>query len=380
MYTRLFFIVAICFLFSSNVWAKGGAFASGQVIKGISDTSNIRAGKFGEDFATEAYRLRGYTVIKNPNGHTGIDMIAYKGSRGNMTELKIVEVKTTTKGAKPSLTKNPGKPKQMSEKWIADRVGKFGKRPDPKSQMIANAIKSFATKNGTKLQPLGEVFHVDILNGKYTIYDDVKILRNTKFNPQPIDRSLIRIVERATTQTAKANAVRLLSEFDQLSTQALKEAPIVVRQGAGTATRAAQMGTVVRIGGGVAGIVFGVVDIGYGVYELREIDRRYYVGELDYDITLGKNIVVAQRMALGGTTVVAGILLLVPEPIITKAVALGLTITIIAGHAILMVTDYFLERTQVKRLEHRRKLLAKISWDTRGEICIDQLRAMANKI
>ncbi|MCL2742637.1 MAG: hypothetical protein FWE67_02175, partial [Planctomycetaceae bacterium] len=56
----------------------------------------------------------------------------------------------------------------------------------------------------------------------------------------------------------------------------------------------------------------------------------------------------------------------------------GLTITIIAGHAILMVVDYFLERTQAKRLEHRRELLAKISWDERRAVCLEQLRKMAD--
>jgi hypothetical protein len=136
----------------------------------------------------------------------------------------------------------------------------------------------------------------------------------------------------------------------------------------------------IHIAGGVVSIVFGSWEIGSGIVEWREIDRQFYAGEWDTDIMRVKKILAGGRVVLGTLEVASGILLLLPEPVITKIIAEGLIVTVVVGYIILEVVNYALGRVQAKRVEARQKIQARFQWQERWQFGNCQLREQIQKI
>lgn len=241
-------------------------------------------GNFGEQLTAEALRLRGYTVIQNPQGVNGLDLVVYKGTLPKPSELKIVEVKTTTTGAAPQLTAKTG---QMSEEWLAKQLKALENATDDASRQLAKGIRHAAGRNGT-LQLLGEVHHVDTLHCQLTIYDDVARMQSTKADPQNIERLLKDIAKKAKSATARANATRLLADLDQIAaagrtagsagTAAGSSATVIDDVAVGASKSVAK--TVLK-GGAKACVVAGVaVDAGCRGYDSYKTEKAYKNGEV----------------------------------------------------------------------------------------------------
>ncbi len=130
-------------------------------------------------------------------------------------------------------------------------------------------------------------------------------------------------------------------------------------------------------------IVGGAVDIGYGIHEWNEADRRLSAGELDEDIYYVKKHVAASQVFVGTATIVGSTvvilnstgmtLLATPEPIVTKIAG----VVVFAVSVGFVATDYALERIQGQRIEAKRELLKHIDEKARQRIVIDQLQEMA---
>lgn len=145
-------------------------------------------------------------------------------------------------------------------------------------------------------------------------------------------------------------------------------------QTAGIAARFIKPGTLIRIGGGVTAIVGGAFDMGYGVHKYYTAHQRYLSGELDWDIAAGKKVLAVGHVITGAGGVAAGILLIVPEPVFTKATAAALIIAGVVYIIVDYILDAYLERLQAKRTLQRQETLARITWQERQTVCIEQLR------
>lgn len=136
-----------------------------------------------------------------------------------------------------------------------------------------------------------------------------------------------------------------------------------------------KIGNVVYKIGGAVVIAGGALDMGYGVHKYYTAHQRYLAGELDWDIAAGKKVLAVGHVILGSGGVTVGVLLLVaPEPVFTKVAGV---ILVVAGATYLIVDyvlDNYLEKLQAKRTLQRQETLARISWQERQKVCIDQLR------
>jgi hypothetical protein len=128
--------------------------------------------------------------------------------------------------------------------------------------------------------------------------------------------------------------------------------------------------------GGVVLIVGGVFDVGYGAYVIHDTERRYSLGELDSDIRTGKLIIGGSRIVVGAAAIAAGVLIIVPEPVYTKAAAAGIIVGVIVAVVVIEVVDYALERIQAKRTAERLRLAQEIDETERYHIVFDELRKM----
>jgi hypothetical protein len=175
-----------------------------------------KAGAWGESFAGETLRRRGFQEvheIKTGSNH-GIDRVAVKRSPdGLIRDVKFVEVKTTW-GSRPRLGETKYSGRQMSRRWMADRLHAMRRSRDPRVSGLAKEIYRYSKGSGRSLESFGEIMHVNNRTGKYTRYrtDGKSILSSGS-----IERLLKQVVQqRASSPTARAWAARSLATWDQI--------------------------------------------------------------------------------------------------------------------------------------------------------------------
>jgi hypothetical protein len=152
--------------------------------------------------------------------------------------------------------------------------------------------------------------------------------------------------------------------------------PIAYGESAAEAIGKAKSERKVMVVGGVMLIIGGAIDIGFGIYSYHKASQRYFAGELDYDIMVGKKFVAGGQVVLGASSVVVGVLILFPEPVITKVAAAAIGGVVLVGSMICLIADMRLESMQSKRTKHNKRLLAQIDRQARQSICLDSLRKM----
>jgi len=348
MYYRLFIFVAVFFLSFSNVWARQTPFARGQLT-----TKQVE--QFGED---------GVKFLAEKNGWQAILTPADKGSRRQGFDYVYRSANNTivveAKGGKSPLGTGYGS-RQGTPEWAVKAA---------EATLKSNAATE-ADKQAAKI----------VLKAAREGKLDVAVIRTEHVHGVPKTPVLEPMMKSTPTSIKLAKQVpvnlRGVSFNSMKSTtvaggRAGRGVPLLSEQ-ARMASKIRVAAEGFRIAGGVISIAFGVYDIGSGVVYWREIDRRLYAGELDFDIATGKKVIAGGRVVLGTFGIASGILLLIPEPVVTKAVAMGLVIVVVAGHVILEIADYAFDRIQAKRIKHRQEVLSHIDWHERQRFCRDHL-------
>lgn len=178
---------------------------------------NKMLGAWGEDFAEQTLRLRGYKIYK-PSYH-GIDRIAIKqAADGAIRDVKFVEVKVTN-GNKFQLP-NTKYGRQMSREWLAHKLKKMRQSGKPAMTKLAMAISRFRKASGGPIESFGEVMHIDARAGKVTVYEaDGKTIK-ASFS---LERVLKDIEKRASSKDARRWAARALAALDQIRAGTMSE-------------------------------------------------------------------------------------------------------------------------------------------------------------
>ena len=171
-----------------------------------------RSGDWGEDFVQETLKLRGYDVYKTP-GLQGIDRIAVRRAPdGTLLDVKLIEVKTH-RGTTPKLSETKGSGKQMSRKWLADRLKEMSKSSDPEVRKLAREVSQFRKTMGVPIERLGELHDVNTRTGKYKIRNPITHAVQSEMK---LDRLLKNIKSRAKAKDARKWAKNTLSSLDQI--------------------------------------------------------------------------------------------------------------------------------------------------------------------
>jgi hypothetical protein len=187
-------------------------------------TANVwrsQTGAWGENLVEESLRLRGFDeilTIKTPH-NTGIDRIAIKrNASGQIMDVLFVEVKTTRSDKlRLGVTKQSGR--QMSRKWLADRLRAAYRSGDVTLKRLAQDIRRFARTSGRPLESLGEIHHVNTASG---VIRRVAADGRTELSSQSIERLLSQIRRKAVSRNAREWAGRSLAGLPMIRTTAMK--------------------------------------------------------------------------------------------------------------------------------------------------------------
>lgn len=173
------------------------------------------AGKWGESFVEETLRLRGFNEVYElkAGGNQGIDRIAVKrGLNGQILDVKFVEVKVS-RGKDPRLSSTKKSGRQMSRKWLSDRLRSLRQSGDPALRELAHEISKFRKSSGKSIVSLGEVVHINTASGAYIVFEaDGRTVKAT----ESIERLLRDVQKHAQSVRAKNWSVRALADWDQI--------------------------------------------------------------------------------------------------------------------------------------------------------------------
>jgi Holliday junction resolvase-like predicted endonuclease len=129
-------------------------------------------GAWGENLAEQSLRQRGYrnVISLKRHGNQGIDLVALKSNpNGRLSDVRFIEVKTTRTDT-PRLGQTQMSGRQLSRKWIADRLYSAWRSNDQETKRLAFSIHRFAKTTGRPLETMGEIIHIDPRTGALTGY------------------------------------------------------------------------------------------------------------------------------------------------------------------------------------------------------------------
>lgn len=171
-------------------------------------------GAWGESLTDQTLRLQGYDVmeIKSP-GNQGFDRVAVKrGPGGVLVDARIVEVKTH-RGSKARLNKTRHSGRQMSWKWMTDRLRDMRRSGAPAVKELASEISRFTKQKGIPLTSIGEIHDINTRTGRFTRFAADNV---SELSSESVEHYLSRIQKRASSPSARGWATRSLSEWDQI--------------------------------------------------------------------------------------------------------------------------------------------------------------------
>ena len=175
----------------------------------------LQAGKWGENFAEETLRLRGYNEVREIKfgGNNGIDRVALKrGKSGALLDFKLVEVKTS-RSAKPKLGSTRYGGIQMSRRWLAQNFIRMRQSGDPDLKKLALELSRFRQGSGRPIESFGELIHINAESGRITGYSaDGRLIKYSRSS----ERSLTQIQKRAGSSQARRWATQTLARWDQI--------------------------------------------------------------------------------------------------------------------------------------------------------------------
>lgn len=216
----------VCFAFGITSVTSAGSFglvSSGLVDHPVTLPTNVRSasmwrgrtGAWGENFAEQTLRLRGFQEIHEfkSGSNGGIDRVAVKrGADGSLKDVKFLEVKTS-RGGTPTLGQTRYGGMQMSKKWLAKNLLNMRRNGNPSMRTLALDISRFRKASGRSIESLGEVMHVNPRTGMVTGYmADGKTVKYS----ESVERLLKSIQKRASSKTVRRWATGSLSAWDQI--------------------------------------------------------------------------------------------------------------------------------------------------------------------
>ena len=169
---------------------------------------------FGEELIRNTMQLRGYEMqnIKLPGNH-GIDLFAVKRNlAGKIYDARIIEAKTHYGKGMPHLGQTISG-KQMSPKWLADKLRALG-RAGQDGRKLAYDILRFRKERAIPVQQLGQVHDINLRSGKYTIRDPITL--NELSGPMSIERLLNNVASHSEKSATRSWSLRHLAKFDKI--------------------------------------------------------------------------------------------------------------------------------------------------------------------
>ena len=222
----LYALASVCSVFGTASVATAGSF--GLVSLDLVDhpvtlPTNVRSasvwrgrsGAWGENFAEQTLRLRGFQEIHEfkSGSNGGIDRVAVKrGADGSLKDVKFLEVKTS-RGVAPKLGQTRYGGRQMSRKWLAKNLLNMRRSGNTSKKDLALEISRFRKASGRSIESLGEVMHVNPRTGSVTGYmADGKTVKYS----ESVERRLKNIQKRASSKTVRRWATGSLAAWDQI--------------------------------------------------------------------------------------------------------------------------------------------------------------------
>lgn len=282
------------------------------------------SGAWGESFSEQTLRLRGFQEVlevKNASNN-GFDRIAIKyAPDGSVMDIRVVEVKTH-RGGKPRLGETRSG-RQMSRKWMADRLRAMNQSRDPRLRQLARAIRQFSKTTGRPLTDLGEVHSINTRTGRFTIFGADGRTERASFQ---IHRLLRQIANRAYGSQVRIWASRSLAQLKSIRAQSMStwladSTAITKRAAARPATVVLRAAAVTRPGQIIlrralirtAGPLAIVIATGVDAKEIYDIERAYRRGMITRRdrnirvISTGGGILGAGLGAWGGAKIGMGL-------------------------------------------------------------------------
>lgn len=226
--TLIYALTIGCLAFGTASVATAGSFglvSSNLVDHPVTLPTNMRSasmwrgrtGAWGESFAEQTLRLRGFQEIHEfkSGSNGGIDRVAVKrGADGSLKDVKFLEVKTS-RGSTPQLGLTRYGGRQMSRQWLAENMLNMRRNGDSSMKKLALDISRFRKGSGRSIESLGEVMHVNTRSGSVTRYmADGKTVKYS----ESIERLLKNLQKSASSKVARHWATRHLSVLDQMRT------------------------------------------------------------------------------------------------------------------------------------------------------------------
>ena len=224
--TLVYALTIGCLAFGTASVATAGSFglvSSNLVDHPVTLPTNMRSasmwrgrtGAWGENFAEQTLRLRGFQEIHEfkSGSNGGIDRVAIMlGVDGSLKDVKFVEVKTGL-GSTPKLGQTRYGGRQMSRKWLTKNLLNMRRNGSPSMRTLALDISRFRKASGLSIESLGEVMHVNPRTGKVTGYmADGKTVKYS----ESVERLLKNIQKRASSKATRHWATRSLAAWDQI--------------------------------------------------------------------------------------------------------------------------------------------------------------------
>ncbi len=226
MKSTLYALTIGCLAFCTTSVATAGSFglvSSNLVDHPVTLPTNMRSaskwtgrtGAWGENFAEQSLRLRGFQEIHEfkSGSNGGIDRVAVKlGADGAIEDVLLLEVKTSRGGTlKLGQTKYGGR--QMSRKWLAKNLLNMRRNSNSAMRTLALEISRFRKASGRSIESLGEVMHVNSRSGSVTGYmADGKTVKYS----ESVERLFKDIQKRASSKATRHWATRSLGAWDQI--------------------------------------------------------------------------------------------------------------------------------------------------------------------
>ena len=250
---------------------------------GISRTSYIwrnSVGAWGESFAEEHLKLRGYKDVREIklHGGQGIDRVAFRrDSLGRVTGMKIVEVKTTTQAGADAKLGKTKIGRQLSERWTANHVTAMRRSSDPGTRSLAKEILVFRKSSGVSLRNMSEVYHINVAEDRFRRLD---YKARFVLSEERLGRTLTNISKRAESVLVRRWAVRNLTKYADIRADALRATTgyLPVQAASLSASRLAMAKVLGRAAGPAAAISIGGWEVGKNIYlySRGDVTRRQF--------------------------------------------------------------------------------------------------------
>ena len=179
-------------------------------------------GKFGESFVRENLRASGFEVHDANLNDRGIDLLAVRrNARGDLSEVRPVEVKTRSRGVDFRLETTQDGP-QLSAEWTSKRLARLAREhPDPALRRLAAEVLALKDAHPEWIRP--QLHGLSIGDNAYQVFrvESKSGAIQGLESGNSLTRFLKRLAKADVNPATRQAAVRHLQHFDQMQAAAL---------------------------------------------------------------------------------------------------------------------------------------------------------------